>query len=136
METKNTEGAPYNDPREAPRLDSLLGETTRVAGLWIDALRRLLQGHGASTAAQDNESNTGTGYKEGSVRSMGRRLYRSRQDRMVRGVCAGIAEYLGLPTALVRVAFVLLSLPGFIHGVILYIVLAALMPEEPAHDYV
>jgi phage shock protein PspC (stress-responsive transcriptional regulator) len=62
---------------------------------------------------------------------MNRRLYRSRDDRMIRGVCAGLAEYLGLPTALVRIAFVALALPGVIHMVIIYALLAILIPEAP-----
>ena len=63
-----------------------------------------------------------------------RRLYRSRRDRMVRGVCAGLAEYLGLPVPLVRAAFVLLSLPGVIHGIVLYVLLAFLIPDAPREE--
>ena len=62
---------------------------------------------------------------------MGRHLYRSRRDRVVRGVCAGLADYLGLPVMLVRIAFVALFFTGVIHAVIPYVLLAILLPEAP-----
>jgi hypothetical protein len=37
-----------------------------------------------------------------------RRLFKSRRDRIFDGVCGGIAEYLGVPSAAVRIAWVLL----------------------------
>jgi phage shock protein C len=60
------------------------------------------------------------------------RLYRSRDDRVIGGVCAGLAERLDLDPALVRVGwFVLTILTG---GVLflLYIVMLIVVPEEPA----
>ena len=36
-----------------------------------------------------------------------KRLYRSRTDRMVSGLCGGIAKYLGIDSTIVRVAFVI-----------------------------
>jgi len=37
---------------------------------------------------------------------MTKRLYRSKEDRMIAGVCGGIAEYFGIDPVLVRLAFV------------------------------
>jgi len=59
-----------------------------------------------------------------------KRLYRSRGDRRVAGVCAGIADYLGVDATLVRIAWVLLALAGG-PGLLLYIVLAVIVPEAP-----
>lgn len=59
-----------------------------------------------------------------------KRLYRSRRDRRVAGVCAGIADYLGVDATLVRIAWVLIAMAGG-PGVLLYIVMAAIVPEEP-----
>ena len=59
-----------------------------------------------------------------------KRLYRSRQDRRVAGLCGGIADYLGVDASLVRIAWVLFALVGG-PGVLLYIILAAIVPEEP-----
>lgn len=59
-----------------------------------------------------------------------KRLYRSRSDRRVAGVCAGIADYLGVDATLVRIAWVVFAVAGG-PGVLLYIILAAIVPEEP-----
>lgn len=52
------------------------------------------------------------------------------QDRMIAGVCSGIAEYFNLDPTLVRAGYVLLSLisAGF-PGVLVYLVLWFIMPE-------
>ncbi|WP_438318030.1 PspC domain-containing protein [Candidatus Caldatribacterium sp. SIUC1] len=61
---------------------------------------------------------------------MEKRLYRSRRDRILGGVCGGIAEYFGLDPSLVRIVAVLLILVG--GGAILaYIIAWILIPEEP-----
>ena len=59
-----------------------------------------------------------------------KRLTRSRSNRMIAGVCGGIAEYMEIDPTLVRVGYVVLSLmsAGF-PGIIVYLVLAAIMPE-------
>ncbi len=59
-----------------------------------------------------------------------RRLYRSRQHRVLAGVCGGIGEYLGIDPVLVRLGFVALSLMSGV-GVLLYLAAWVLMPEEP-----
>ncbi len=58
-----------------------------------------------------------------------RRLVRS-QDRMVAGVCAGIAEYLNIDIALVRIVYILLTIfsAGF-PGILIYIIMWIIMPE-------
>jgi phage shock protein C len=58
------------------------------------------------------------------------RLMRSRTDRMIAGVAAGIARYLNTDPTLVRLVFVLLALSG--PGILLYPLLWAVMPEEAA----
>ena len=57
------------------------------------------------------------------------RLHRSAVDRVCCGVCGGIAEYFGVDSSLVRVAFVVATLWGGI-GVLLYIVLAIILPVD------
>ncbi len=59
-----------------------------------------------------------------------KRLYRSRKQRQVAGVCGGIADYLSIDPTLVRLVWVLLALIGG-PGVVLYIILAVIVPEEP-----
>jgi phage shock protein C len=57
------------------------------------------------------------------------RLMRSESDRMLSGVCGGIATYLGVDSVFVRLAFLLLIFASGI-GVILYVALMILMPSE------
>ena len=59
-----------------------------------------------------------------------RRLYRSRTDRMIGGVCGGLGEYLAIDPTLIRVLFVLAALFGG-HGILLYLILLILVPVEP-----
>lgn len=58
-------------------------------------------------------------------------LTRSTSDRMIAGVCGGLADYFDLDPTLVRAGYVLLSFlsVGF-PGLLVYIVLAFVMPER------
>ena len=58
-----------------------------------------------------------------------RRLHKSRADRMLDGVCGGVAEYFGLDSTLVRLAWVLLILVGGM-GVLLYFIAMIIMPVD------
>jgi phage shock protein PspC (stress-responsive transcriptional regulator) len=62
-----------------------------------------------------------------------KRLYRSADQRMLLGVCGGLAEYFETDATLVRVIFLLLALVGG-GGVIVYIALAIVMPSEETLD--
>jgi phage shock protein C len=58
-------------------------------------------------------------------------LRRSRQNRMIAGVCGGLAEWLGWDPTVVRVLYVVVSiLSAAFPGLIAYIVLAIVMPES------
>ena len=59
-------------------------------------------------------------------------LYRSRKEKMIAGVCGGIAEWLGWSPTAVRVAYVIISIlsVGF-PGTLAYIILWLVMPQEP-----
>lgn len=61
---------------------------------------------------------------------MEKRLYRSRRDRVIGGVCAGLADYFGLDVALVRLLVLILFLAGTI-GFWPYLILWIIVPEEP-----
>ncbi len=58
-----------------------------------------------------------------------KRIARSTHDRMIAGVAGGIAEYLNLDPTLVRLIFVLTMLPGGVPGLIIYLILAIIMPN-------
>jgi phage shock protein C len=59
------------------------------------------------------------------------RLYRSRDDRMLAGVAAGLADYWDADPSLVRVIWALLVIPTGGVALLVYIVMAIVVPEEP-----
>ena len=58
------------------------------------------------------------------------RLERSRDDRVIAGVCGGLGRYFGIDSVLFRIAFVLLIFAGGL-GILAYILGWAFLPEEP-----
>ncbi len=61
-----------------------------------------------------------------------KKLRRSRSDKMIAGVCGGMAKMIGVDAAILRIILVAATLLGFGTGAILYIAAWILMPEEPA----
>lgn len=61
-----------------------------------------------------------------------RRLYRSRKERMFRGVAGGLAEHVGVDPTLVRLLFVVLAIFGQGIGVLAYVLLWIVVPQGPA----
>ncbi|MCR5032452.1 MAG: PspC domain-containing protein [Lachnospiraceae bacterium] len=59
-----------------------------------------------------------------------KKLYRSRTDKFFAGVCAGIANYLGMDVSVVRLITLLLIVPGGM-SIWVYIIAALVIPEEP-----
>lgn len=63
-----------------------------------------------------------------------KRLYRSRTDRKIAGVCGGLAEYFNIDPVIVRIIAFILLLPGGLPGLLPYIVLWIIVPEEPVDE--
>lgn len=59
-----------------------------------------------------------------------KKLYRSKTDRILWGVCGGLGEYFGLEPLIFRLIFVALTLSGGA-GILFYLVLAIIIPLEP-----
>lgn len=61
---------------------------------------------------------------------MKKRLYRTRTDRKLAGVCGGVAEYFNIDPTIVRVIWALLA---FFYGtsILLYLIMAFVVPEKP-----
>ncbi len=59
---------------------------------------------------------------------MENKLYRSRKDRMLFGVCSGLGKFFGVDSTIIRIVFVLLAFTGF--GILAYIVIAIIAPLE------
>jgi putative stress-responsive transcriptional regulator len=61
---------------------------------------------------------------------MEKKLYKSNQNKMLDGVCGGIAEYFGIDPTVVRLIWVLFSLMGGC-GILAYIIAAIIIPRNP-----
>ncbi|MCQ2095525.1 MAG: PspC domain-containing protein [Bacteroidaceae bacterium] len=57
-------------------------------------------------------------------------LERSRSNRMLGGICGGMGKYLNMDPTIIRVLYVLLTLFTVFCGIIAYIVLLFVIPEE------
>ncbi|ACI18780.1 PspC domain-containing protein [Dictyoglomus thermophilum] len=62
---------------------------------------------------------------------MEKRLYRSKKNRVILGVCGGIAEYLNIDPTIVRLIFIFLFIPFHFALIIAYFLSALVIPEEP-----
>lgn len=58
------------------------------------------------------------------------RLRRSRSNRMVFGVCGGLAEFFGISSFWFRLAFILALIPGGVPGLLIYLLFAIIIPTE------
>jgi len=57
-------------------------------------------------------------------------LRRSRSNRMVAGVCGGLAEFYGISSFWFRLAMLIAFIPGGVPGLLLYIILWMVIPNE------
>ena len=64
----------------------------------------------------------------------GKKLYRSDENKMLAGVCGGIAEYFGVVPTLIRLAWVVFSLLGG-SGLLAYILAAIIIPRDDSNLY-
>ncbi|KUK64456.1 MAG: Phage shock protein C, PspC [Parcubacteria bacterium 34_609] len=62
-----------------------------------------------------------------------KKLYRSDTDKIIWGVCGGIGEYFQIDSVIIRILFILMFLAGGV-GLLLYIILAIVMPKSPKKD--
>lgn len=67
---------------------------------------------------------------KGVKRIIERKLYKSNKNKMVDGVCGGIAEYFGMDPTLVRLAWVLFCALGG-SGILAYLIAAIIIPRNP-----
>ncbi len=87
----------------------------------------------------DQEENTGTSnnagkgtssvYAEETTTNEPHRLYRSENDKMLGGVCGGVAAYLKIDSSIIRIIFALLTL-GFGTGILVYLILWVVLPPK------
>jgi phage shock protein PspC (stress-responsive transcriptional regulator) len=76
---------------------------------------------------EDISDDSGTGYER--LRTVGyHRMYRDPDNRIIAGVCSGMAAYWRIEPWVVRVIFIIISLPGGL-GILIYLVLWIVLPE-------
>jgi phage shock protein C len=68
--------------------------------------------------------------KKGGAMDATRKLYRSKTNRQVAGVCGGLAEYFNLDATLIRILFVVLAVLGGA-GLVLYVAMWIIVPKQP-----
>ena len=59
-----------------------------------------------------------------------KKLYKSNTQKMISGVCGGIAEYFNIDPTIVRILFVIFGFGGG-SGILLYLLAAIIMPDAP-----
>lgn len=62
---------------------------------------------------------------------LNKRLYRSREEKMICGVCGGLGEYFNVDPTLVRIIWVVLGLFSAGTGLLAYLLAAIIIPERP-----
>jgi phage shock protein C len=67
---------------------------------------------------------------EGGAVDPTRKLYRSKSNRKLAGVCGGLAQYFNLDVTLIRVLFIALAVLGG-SGLVLYLAMWIIVPNEP-----
>ena len=65
---------------------------------------------------------------------MNKRLYKSNENKIVDGVCGGIAEYFGIDPTRVRLAWVISCAMGC-SGFLAYIIAAVIIPRDPEQEH-
>ncbi|HEY2649917.1 MAG TPA: PspC domain-containing protein, partial [Puia sp.] len=82
-----------------------------------------------SSSNGNNSSRTSSSFAEEAATEGSQRLYRSENDKMLGGVCGGIAAYLRIDSSIVRIVFALLTL-GFGTGILVYLILWVVLPPK------
>lgn len=57
-------------------------------------------------------------------------LRRSKSNRMIAGVCGGLAEFFGISSFWFRLAFFIAFLPGGVPGILVYLIAMIMIPSE------
>ena len=82
------------------------------------------------TTVRHGQLDAGAPGRKGGAMDPTRKLYRSRTNRQVAGVCGGLAQYFNIDATLIRVLFILLAVLGG-SGLVLYLAMWIIVPKEP-----
>jgi phage shock protein PspC (stress-responsive transcriptional regulator) len=87
----------------------------------------------ATASSGGKQENTNTGFTYGKKERS--RLYRDSSDKMIGGVCAGLANYLNIDPAIVRILFAIITFGGFGLGILAYIILWIVLPTKDLEGF-
>src|SRR5688572_25538443 len=87
----------------------------------------------ASASASSNQSGPDPSYAY--TKKEKNRLYRDSSDKMIGGVCAGIANYINVDPAIVRILFAIITFGGFGLGFLAYILLWIILPPKDLDNF-
>lgn len=87
----------------------------------------------ATASSAGKQENTNTGFTYGKKERS--RLYRDSSDKMIGGVCAGLANYLNIDPAIVRILFAIITFGGFGLGILAYIILWIVLPAKDLEGF-
>lgn len=68
--------------------------------------------------------------KEKTVTTQRQPLRRSKRNRIVAGVCGGLAEFFGISAFWFRLAFLIALIPGGVPGILVYLIALVMIPSE------
>ena len=89
-----------------------------------------------ASAGTTSESAGSSYYQEGTRQRFTGRMYRDADDKIIGGVCAGIANYINVDPAIVRLVFAVITFGGFGFGFLLYILGWIILPARTLNTYV
>jgi phage shock protein PspC (stress-responsive transcriptional regulator) len=125
------------------RIAELMNDKVRKGATNIteDDINEIIKGMGSPEALEAEEeehqkhngNNGNTSYA--SAPKTKRRLYRDNTDKIIGGVCAGLADYLNVDPTIVRLLFAIVAFGGWGFGFLLYIVLWIILPEKNLDGY-
>lgn len=126
-ERKVPEGSEFKAPGEL--------ETGYTEESWAKP-QRDMEEKSTVEAGQKREEKTReeAGEEKRTTYTMKKRLTKSKKERMLFGVCGGLGEYFGIDPTFIRLAFAALALQGI--GIVIYIILAIIMPSEESVEMV
>jgi phage shock protein C len=101
-----------------------------VLGYVIFSISLAFSGHGEAVKAAPMERVSPRSPPPGGVK----RLYRSGRDKILGGVCGGIAEYLGVDPVLIRLLWIIGTL-AWGAGIVAYIIAWIIIPRNPGHTW-
>lgn len=134
------ERLPENDTETLDDIERRLAEIFRekVASpmrvITVEVVHTAMMQMGAPDDFGQRRDSARPGETPGAERSDIRRLYRSRTDRSIAGICGGLAEYFGSDSTLIRLLTLLLILFGGL-SIWIYIILWIIIPEQPRPEF-